>query len=95
MDVRERVFFAAVWLVLGFVAGVLVHERWGQPPPLEIPSQPFPKQIRVEEGDTLWSLAQTWLGSGARWQELYDLNRAAIVDPDRLRPGTLLVLPSP
>jgi nucleoid-associated protein YgaU len=30
--------------------------------------------IQIEPGDTLWKLAETHLGDGQRWRELYFLN---------------------
>jgi nucleoid-associated protein YgaU len=35
-------------------------------------------QITVAQGDSLWSLAKQYLGSGMRWPELWRLNRPAI-----------------
>lgn len=48
--------------------------------------------ITVHAGDSLWKLAKTHLGSGAKWQEFIAANRA-IADPNRLVPGQQLVLP--
>lgn len=58
---------------------------------------------RVRPGDTLWAVAAERLpdaGSAAdvdrQWRRIYRLNRAAIgPDPDLIRPGTVLILPSP
>jgi LysM repeat protein len=49
---------------------------------------------RVKSSDTLSTIAQRELGSASRWRELYELNRQQIDNPDRLRAGTLLRLPS-
>jgi peptidoglycan hydrolase-like protein with peptidoglycan-binding domain len=46
----------------------------------------------VEEGDTLSSIAQQWLGSADRWPEIFDLNRALISDPDKIFPDQILAL---
>jgi nucleoid-associated protein YgaU len=49
----------------------------------------------VEEGDTLSIIARYELGDGDRWREIYQLNRAVLGDdPNHLRPGMRLVLPS-
>ena len=43
--------------------------------------------------DTLWSVAQGCLGDGAKWVELFDINRQGkINDPDGILPGTILHL---
>lgn len=50
--------------------------------------------------DCLWRIADRELGDGARWPEIYDLNRGrpqgdgrALSDPDLIQPGWVLVLP--
>jgi len=55
----------------------------------------------VVAGDNLWDLARTYLGSGGRWQELYDLNRGrpqpgggTLTDPARIYPGWDLLIPA-
>ncbi len=49
---------------------------------------------RVEEGDTLSTIAQRKLGSAKRWDEIYRLNKERIVDPNHLKLGTELKLPA-
>lgn len=49
----------------------------------------------VEKGDTLFDIARYELGAGARWPEIFQLNRRALgEDFDYLKPGTKLVLPA-
>ena len=45
------------------------------------------------EADCLWNIAETHLGDGERWREIYHLNRTIIDDPDLIYPGQVLVLP--
>ncbi len=45
----------------------------------------------IRKGDTLWSIAQSQLGDGKRWQEIASLNPR--VDPKRLLVGTTLQMP--
>lgn len=47
----------------------------------------------VKRGDTLWGIAAAKLGSGARWQEIYNLNKNIISNPDLIQPGWKLKLP--
>lgn len=48
----------------------------------------------VETGDSLYRIASLKLGSGARWQELYELNQSVIgANPRLIRPGQTLVIP--
>jgi LysM repeat protein len=54
----------------------------------------------VKPRDDLWSLAETHLGDGRRWRELFDLNRdrpqahsGALRRPNLIRPGWVLQFP--
>jgi len=48
----------------------------------------------IREGDTLYDIARYKLGAGARWTEIYDLNRDVLQgDFDYLTPGMKLALP--
>ena len=46
----------------------------------------------VQSGDTLSEIAQGQLGDANRWQEIFELNRALVSDPDEIFPGQVLVL---
>ncbi len=49
----------------------------------------------VQEGDSLYAIADAKLGTGARWSEIYELNKAVIgADPSRLKVGVALTLPA-
>lgn len=52
--------------------------------------KPLPAVI-VEEGDTLWAIAERKLGRSGQWPLLAALNR--IADPRTIRPGDLVALP--
>lgn len=47
----------------------------------------------VRQGDTLNKLAKARLGDAKRWNELFELNRDRIEDPDALAIGAILRLP--
>jgi phage tail protein X len=47
----------------------------------------------VREGDTLINLAQKYYGDKERFSTIYDSNRDQVNAPDRLTPGTILVIP--
>lgn len=49
---------------------------------------------RIREGDSLSDIAQRVMGSAGRWQQLYELNRQAISNPDDIRAGTVLRVPA-
>ncbi len=49
----------------------------------------------VREDESFYSIAVSQLGSGARWKELFELNRALVKnDPRGLKPGMVLRLPN-
>ena len=51
------------------------------------------KKYVVKKGDTLWTIAAKHLGSGHRWRYLYEVNKDKIRDPNKLLPGTTLIIP--
>lgn len=56
---------------------------------------PIAKTYTVMKGDSLWKIAATHLGSGSRWNEIYNLNKSAIGgNPNLIYPGQVFTLPS-
>ncbi|MNW34036.1 LysM domain/BON superfamily protein [compost metagenome] len=53
------------------------------------------KTHTVVSGDTLWGIAKKHLHNGARYSEIYNLNKALIgPDPNKIKLGQVLRLPS-
>ncbi len=48
----------------------------------------------VQQGDSLWSLAERFYGEGRRWQKIYDANRDALPSHSQLSVGEVLVIPA-
>lgn len=48
---------------------------------------------RIGERDTLSDIARRHLGRASRWIQIYRLNRQVLSNPNRLKPGTVIVLP--
>lgn len=68
------------------------------PAPVPAPAQAPPQGHRthvVVSGDTLWGIAQTYLGNGARWPEIYALSSFRSGDPNLIFPGEIATLPLP
>ncbi len=53
------------------------------------------KKHLVQEGETLFSLAQHYYNDSGRFVELYQANRSVLSTPERLTAGTVLVIPDP
>lgn len=53
----------------------------------------FAASHTVAAGDNLSKLAQQYLGDAARWKEIYEVNAAAVSDPNRIYVGQELVIP--
>ncbi len=50
--------------------------------------------VVVARGDSLWRLADRYLGDGERWPEIFALNRDVITNPNLIFRGSRLRLPS-
>jgi nucleoid-associated protein YgaU len=48
----------------------------------------------VKPGDTLSHIAQHVYGKASRWHAIFEANRDQLDDPDLIRPGQVLTLPS-
>ena len=51
------------------------------------------KTYRVQENDSLYSIARSELGDGERWREIQALNRSALGDSTTVHEGMTLTLP--
>ena len=49
------------------------------------------KQYTVQEGDTLWGIAKSFLGDGSRYAEIAGLS--GVKNPNLIYPGQVLTLP--
>ncbi|MGA2094287.1 MAG: LysM peptidoglycan-binding domain-containing protein [Sedimentisphaerales bacterium] len=47
----------------------------------------------VQKGDTLSGISQQYYGSQRQWPKILNANRAQLPDPNRLTPGTKLIIP--
>ena len=53
-----------------------------------------PYDYIVQPGDTLERIAAKWFGSAALWSRIYDANRSRVNDPNQIRAGLKLRIPS-
>jgi nucleoid-associated protein YgaU len=53
-----------------------------------------PQTYTVNKGDTLSKIAKEFYGSANRWHEIFDANRDQISNPDLIKPGQVLKIPT-
>jgi len=64
------------------------------PSPAEVPVLPVVTGYKVEKDDTLQKISKKMYGSYGKWTKIYDANKAVIKDPNFLKPGITLTIPS-
>ena len=47
----------------------------------------------IQSGDTLWAIADKFLGNGSKYPEIFEANREVIEDPDKIFPGQKIRIP--
>ena len=82
----------------GFVSNPGVREVFPTegvpaPEPQPEPSVPTYRVYTVVAGDSLYRIARNHLGTGARWSEIYELNRDLITNPRLIHIGWQLRIP--
>lgn len=65
-----------------------------QAAPRPTASAPKAATYTVKSGDCLWNIAKKHLGDGAKYNEIYNLNKDKIKNPNLIYPGQVLTLPS-
>ena len=93
-------------LVTGYAAPAgritIVNEPIQEPEQPETPVDPeqSPEETGdsttyvVVAGDSLWKIAREQLGSGARWEEIYEANRDIVSNPGMIYIGQTLTIPA-
>lgn len=47
----------------------------------------------VKSGDTLWAISSEMYGSGGKYMKIFEANTDILENPDRIKPGQVLVIP--
>ena len=58
--------------------------------PSTTPKQTTIVEYTVKDNDTLQKISKEFYGSNKKWSRIYDDNKDAIKNPDRIKPGTVL-----
>ena len=48
----------------------------------------------MKAGDSLWSIAQKYLGTGTKWEVIYQANQKLIQNPNQIQIGQVLTIPA-
>ncbi len=82
-SIREKIILAA-----GNVMGIgSVEEN------IEAPDAKEPVFHTVAKGENLWKISEKYLGSGAKYMEIFEANKPMLSDPDKIYPGQNLRIP--
>lgn len=54
---------------------------------------PTLKTYTVKKGDTLWGIAKTYYGNGAKYTQIYDANKGIIKNPNLIYVGQVFTIP--
>jgi len=60
---------------------------------VEQPSTAKVEYYVIKKGDTLWAIANKFLGNGSKYPEIFEANREVIKDPDLIYPGQKIRIP--
>lgn len=60
---------------------------------LESTPQVSTEEYTIQEDDSLWKIAKEKLGKGNRWEYLYEINKDRIKNPNKLKAGTVILIP--
>lgn len=63
-------------------------------PQRETSQAPQQTTYTVKSGDCLWNITKKYLGDGSRYNEIYNLNKDKITNPNLIYAGQVLTLPS-
>ena len=71
----------------------VVHEP--PTPANDPPKDETPDTYKVKKGDTLSKIAKELLGNANAYPQIFEANRDQLSDPDKIKPGQVLKIPTP
>lgn len=74
----------------------VVEQPPATPPPPPPPAPPQPQgTYTVRKGDNLWKIAgkPEIYGDSKKWRRIWEANKHQLSDPNKLKPGMVLIIP--
>ena len=84
-NAKDQPAFEKMVLMAGNVMGI--KEVQAEELVVEEPADQNVEFYVIEKGDTLWAIAQKYLGNGNKYTKIFEDNREVIKDPDLIYPG--------
>ncbi len=72
------------------VEQLIVQEELNEDEEIDIPEEVF---YTIEEGDTLWAIAEKFYGDGAMYRKIVEANRDIIENENLIYPGETIRIP--
>ena len=82
-----------VILLLGNMMGISQVKADELTAPEPTPEEEQVEYYIIEKGDTLWAIAEKFLGNGSKYTEIFEANREVIQDPDKIFVGQQIRIP--
>jgi len=76
-----------------YATGLVPYVDPAAPAKAAAAAEPEETYYVIEKGDTLWAIANKFLGNGNRHPEIFEANREVIIDPDKIFPGQKIRIP--
>ena len=84
-NAKDQSAFEKMVLMAGNVLGI--KEVQAEELVVDEPTEQNVEFYVIEKGDTLWAIAQKYLGNGSKYTKIFEDNREVIKDPDLIYPG--------
>ncbi len=84
-EAKDQAALEKAALMAGNVEGVAKVDVSGMK--VQEPSNQKVVIYEIQEGDTLWAIAQKFYGNGNMYKKIFEDNKEVIKDPDKIYPG--------
>jgi len=63
------------------------------PEPVVVEKKATFVDYKIKEGDTLQKISKEFYGTYGRWNDIYQVNKDVLTNPDRIKPGKVIRVP--